>query len=135
MAVYPRFIAQHHNISQGQALHLQVTAARADQARPASNRSPDWASLTLMAQISSRRRENISVNPSGMCCTTRMVPGKVLGQLRQQVLQGLRAAGGDADGDDPRGALLGIRVPLSRPALKTAEAAGRLEFPGSGRQL
>ena len=48
-------------------------------ARPASKRSPDCASFTAIPQISSRRRANISVNPSGMCCTMTMLPGKSAG--------------------------------------------------------
>ena len=45
-------------------------------ARPAISRSPDCASFTSIAQHSSSRRANNSVKPSGMCCTTTMLPGK-----------------------------------------------------------
>src|SRR5204862_4110832 len=31
MSVHPRFIAQHHNVTQGQTLHLHVAAARTNQ--------------------------------------------------------------------------------------------------------
>src|ERR1035441_4270026 len=44
--------------------------------RPGCNTSPDCASFTRKGQTSSNRRANMSVNPSGMCCTTVMVPGK-----------------------------------------------------------
>src|SRR5438067_426291 len=44
--------------------------------RPAVTRSPERASLTSIEQHSFMRRANISVNPSGICCTTRMAPGK-----------------------------------------------------------
>src|SRR5579862_5990765 len=44
--------------------------------RPGCNRSPDCASFTRSGQTSSSRRANMSVNPSGMCCTTAIVPGK-----------------------------------------------------------
>src|SRR5689334_6420666 len=45
-------------------------------ARPAIKRSPDCASFTSMAHDSSSLRENMSVNPSGICWTTTMLPGK-----------------------------------------------------------
>src|SRR6185437_8947966 len=47
--------------------------------RPPCNTSPDCASFTLSALHSLSRRANISVNPSGICCTTTMQPGKSAG--------------------------------------------------------
>ncbi len=42
--------------------------------RPARSKSPERASCTSSWQHSSSRFANISVKPSGMCCTTRIVP-------------------------------------------------------------
>src|SRR5215471_12638211 len=47
--------------------------------RPAMSRSPERASCTSRGQHSSKRFANISVKPSGMCCTTSMAERKLLG--------------------------------------------------------
>ena len=47
--------------------------------RPAATKSPDCASLTSRLQESFRRRAKVSVNPTGMCCTTRMAAAKSAG--------------------------------------------------------
>src|SRR2546429_5778207 len=47
--------------------------------RPARSKSPERASCTSSGQHSSRRLANISVKPSGICCTTTMVDRKSLG--------------------------------------------------------
>src|SRR6202008_465226 len=59
----------------------------------ASNRSPDCASLTSIADDSSRRGANISVKPSGMCCTTRMHPGKSSGSCENRYWSALGPPG------------------------------------------
>ena len=56
--------------------------------RPASSKSPDCASCTSIAQISSNRRANISVKPSGMCCTITKWPEN-RGDLRQKYCNAL----------------------------------------------
>ena len=58
-------------------------------ARPANNKSPDCASLTSMAEDSSRRRANMSVNPSGICCTTKRQPGKSSGSWEKRYCKAL----------------------------------------------
>ena len=98
--------------------------------------SPDCASLTLSAQLSSRRRANISVNPSGMCCTTTMHPGKSRRQLRQDILQRLRAAGGNPDGNDlGRLAFAGIELCFRRVASDSSLAEVDLNAAALGSGL
>ena len=65
-----RFIAQHGDVSQRQALHLEVAVARADQSAARQQQIAGLRFLHRSAQISSSRRANISVKPSGICCTT-----------------------------------------------------------------
>ena len=58
-------------------------------ARPANNKSPDCASFTSMAQDSLRRRANMSVKPSGICCTTKRQPGKSSGSCEKRYCKAL----------------------------------------------
>ena len=53
-------------------------------ARPATSKSPDCASFTRMGQLSSSLLANSSVNPSGMCCTTRMLPENSTGSCENR---------------------------------------------------
>src|SRR6202043_2318635 len=53
-------------------------------ARPARSKSPDFAFLPSIAEDSWRRLANISVKPSGMCCTTSRQPGKSLGSCEKR---------------------------------------------------
>src|SRR5437870_1898447 len=86
--------------------------------RPANSISPDWASFTPIEQISSNRRANISVKPSGICCTTTIDPGKIRRQLGEYVLKCLRSAGGNADGYDPCRYLFGVDGELLAARMK-----------------
>src|SRR6202043_2639925 len=53
-------------------------------ARPARSKSPDFAFLPSIAEDSWRRLANISVKPSGMCCTTKRQPGKSSGSCEKR---------------------------------------------------
>ena len=89
MSIHRRVIAEHNNIAERQLLTFMCRFPGQISARPASSKSPDWASLTRMGQISSSRLAKSSVNPSGMCCTTRMLPEKSSGSCGSRYCRAL----------------------------------------------
>ena len=136
MSVDSRLVAQHRDISQRQALHLQVPAARADQ-HP--SRQQQVARLRFLTRDGAD-----FVQPPGKHFgkAFRHVlhhhngAGKIRRQLREHVLQGLRPSGGNADGDHPGRSFLGIeRGFLSRTRSCAHRPDGHAPALGRGFDL
>ena len=102
VAVDARLVDQDGDVAVFHAPDFHMAVARTNQRAAGRSKSPDCASFTSIAEDSSSRRANISVKPSGMCCTTTRQPGKSYGKLRENILKRVRTTSRYADGHNTR---------------------------------